>query len=264
VSDLMRIAVGQAQAEDTYGARDTMKFAVTACKEIEDPEAQADVWIRIAETQNKIGESRNARKAAEAAGEVIATIEDTGKQGKLLARLAQVMAAGEDPDAAAEVLADAEKRAGEIEAPLSRATALCRVAQGYKQIERTEEAARVIGELTASSGAIEDARIRCDVFTEIAVLQNGMGMGEESGKSFDLAIAAAEVVPASGDLSAEYGQAYSLCQIATKLLDMDSTAKAAELVAKAEKLLPSIPSADLQEQVRQTVRKLKRQLPDAE
>ena len=261
-SKLIRIAAGQAKANDKFGARDTMQLAAKACREIEDPKDQAESWIGMAEAQRKLGERSGTRKATEAAGKAIDKIEDAGKKGKLLARLAQVMAGGDDADATAKVLAEAEKLAAEIKSPMGRATALCRIAQGFKKIERPDETRRVIGDLITSSGLIEDALVRCDVLTEIAVLQHGMGESKAADTTFDLATAAAEAIPASDDISAAYGQSYALCQVTQKLLDIGKYAKAKGLLKKAEKLLPSIPNTDLQGQITLTINKLKRELPD--
>ena len=189
-------------------------------------------------------------------------IEDTAKKGTLLAAMAQVLAKADDQAAATRTLGEAEKLAGQIEGPAHQATALCKVARAYQRIGQTDEAKRVVEDLLQLAGTVKDPRSRCDVLVEIATEQHKMKMSQPSAKTFDLAIEAAGAIEASDDIGAEYGQSYAFCEIAKKLSAAGNHAKARELLKKAEKLVPSIANLDLQKQMKQTVRKLKRELPD--
>ena len=260
--ELMGIAAGQAKANDRFGARETMRLAAQACRKISDPVEQADTWLRMAEAEADFGNRSEAQKAAEAAADVIDGIENAARKGTLLAALAQVLAKADDPLAATRTLAEAEQLAGRIEGAAPRATAMCRVARGYQQIDRADEAKRVVDDLLQLAGTIEDPRNRCDVLVEIAIEQHKMKMTQAAAETFELAIEAAGAIQASDDIGAAYGRSYALCEIAKKLSAAGNHAKAQGLLDKAEKLLPGISNLDLQEQMKQTVRKLKRELPD--
>jgi tetratricopeptide (TPR) repeat protein len=260
--ELIGIAAGQAKASDRSGAKETMRLATQACREISDPMEQADTWLRVAEAQADFGNRSEARKAIKAAADVIDGIENAAKKGALLAAMAQVMAKANDQAAATRTLGEAEQLAGQIEGAAPQATALCQVARAYQRIGQADEAKRVVEDLLQLAGTIEDARNRCDVLVEIATEQHEMKMTQPSAKTFDLAIEAAGAIEASDAIGAAYGQSYAFCEIAKKLSTAGNHAKAQKLLDKAEKLVPSIANLDLQEQMKQNVRKLKRELPD--
>jgi tetratricopeptide (TPR) repeat protein len=260
--ELIGIATGQAKANDRLGAKETMRLATQACREISDPIEQADTWLRVAEAQADFGNRSKAQKATKAAADAIDGIENAAKKGALLTAMARVLAKADDQAAATRTLGEAEKLAGQIEDTAPRATALCQVARAYKQIGQADEAKRVVEDLLQLVGTIEDHRNRCDVLVEIATEQHEMEMAQPSAKTFDLAIEAAGAIEASDNLGAAYGQSYAFCEIAKKLSSAGNHAKAQELLDKAEKLVPSISNLDLQAQMKQNVRELKRELPD--
>ena len=66
--ELISIAAGQAKANDRLGAKETMRLATQACREISDPLEQADTWLRVGEAQADFGNRSEAERRSKPPG----------------------------------------------------------------------------------------------------------------------------------------------------------------------------------------------------
>ncbi len=251
---LIKIAYGQAKANDARGAEETTELAAQACAEITDPAARTTALASLATAQAKIGSSSadtTARKALAAAGE----IESAEIKAVMLAKVAKAQGAASDILGAGETLKQAEQLAGSLEDLFGQTLAFSAIASGYAGAKREDQANRVMAEALKVAQSIDDQRKRCEAIAAVASQQYQMGDKETAAKTFDLAMEVA------GQIESPYGHAYALADLAERLSKARHHTDAHAALKKAEQVTQKIPEEDLRQQMTQRVDKLLFELP---
>jgi len=251
--ELIGIAKEQAKDRDLAGAESTMKEALLACAEVEDPAARAGVYLQLALAQTDMGNRAEGRRAAKAALDAAEKIDDAYTRAKTLARVGRAQGAADDMDRAAQTLRAAKRMAGQLDS-LSGILVLGTVAESYHHIQREDDADTLIEEAMGLVEEIQDPQDQCKAFTSLAARQHAMGREGSALKTFDSALEAAEKI------ADPYKHAYTLTDVAEELGKADLTTKAKQVLAAAKEVSQQIKAKDQQQQLEVRIAKLRDEL----
>ncbi len=239
---------------DSFGAEETMKFAVKACGEIDDPVRKVEAYCFLAEGQAAIKHSSDAKKSLKEALTFVEKVEGVPGKTRLYARIGRTQGRAGDIDGAAESIATAEEMTAQLEGPYEKILALTDLAGSYTVIEKSEDVKRVVGTALKMAGALEDQRKQCEAIAKVAAKLQEMKNPEEARKAFDLAKATAEKI------EDPHSRCYAMIDIAKKLHEAGYPAEARDLLNQAELLSNKISRPDFKQQtlveIRTTIDKL--------
>ncbi len=250
---LIRIALEQAEAKDTYGAGKTLRLAADACEEIPQPAQQADAFAALGEAHATIGDRAPARRALESAKAAAEKVEDPERRAGILAKMGMVRGMIGDEKAEA-TLTSAKELAMQLEEPRGRTLAMVAVAESYHAIDQPEAAEAMLRQALRLLEQEENPRNRADAIVDVATAQAQL---DQPGyvATFDLAGAAIDQIDQA------HSKAHAMCNLAEHMSRAGLHAKTHELLAEADAVAHEIPEPDLQQQTVQRIRKLMGELP---
>lgn len=237
---LLKVSEKQRASGDAAGADGSMSAAAAACKDIEDPSGQAEVYCTIAEMFAKEKMKEKAEDILVEASKASRSEEDARKRVDAVIRMAKVYSDLLDSKSVAiGQLNDVRATADTIENLEGRVTAITKIADALLQSGSSEGAKKQLDHALEEARAIEDIHGRVTVLGMIAATLVRMKADAQADEVF------AEAESLISDIKEDEGRGHALVDLALQRKSAGQTDAAKKLLEKAKAMAGEITDVQL-------------------